>query len=101
MTVKITCKPCGIRMDRLDWLRNKTCENPNCSCPEVKKLRQQTQEVIDKARGEVNVQSVKRNTLPTGYLEEVPQYMADVPDVMVMDIIVPKNNFGHKQKKRG
>ena len=97
MTVKITCKPCGQMMDRLGWMANKTCENPNCNCPEVVKLRKQTQEVIDKARG-VTVQSVKRNTLPTGYDDKLHQYMVDVPDVLVVDVIVPKNNFGHKRK---
>lgn len=100
MTVKITCKPCGVRMDRLDWLRNKTCENPNCNCPEVKKLRQQTQEVIDKAKGSTNVQSVKRASVPTGYESGVPQYMIDIPDVMVIDVIVPKTHFGHKKGKK-
>jgi hypothetical protein len=72
----------------------KTCENPECTCPEVAKLRKQTQEVIDKARGStggaVNVLSTKRNTVPTGYDKDVNQYMVDVPDVMVVDVIVPK-----------
>lgn len=99
MTVKLTCKVCNVTMDRLTWMSNRSCENPNCKCPEVQKLRRQAQEVINKARGPVNIQSVKRNTVPTGYDEAVDQYMVDIPDVMVVDIIVPKNGGGQKRRK--
>lgn len=99
MTVKLTCKECHTTMDRLTWMTTRACENPNCKCPEVVKLRQQTQEIINKAKGPVNVQSIKRNTVPTGYNEDVHQYMVDIPDVMVIDVIVPKNGGGQKRRK--
>lgn len=101
MTVKLTCKECHVTMDRLTWMSNKSCENPNCKCPEVQKLRQTTQDVINKASraAATNVQSIKRNTVPTGYSEDVDQYMVDIPDVMVVDIIVPKNGGGQKRRK--
>lgn len=93
----VFCKKC---QTRVEWLTKRDCENPECTCPEVQKLRKVTQEVIEKAQQTAaqNVQQIRRNTPPTGYLEDVPQYMVDVPDVMVIDVIVPKTNFGHKRK---
>lgn len=100
VTANIMCKLCDKRFERLEWMKNKDCDNPNCRCPEIQKLKQITNQVIDKASrssSAANIQSIKRNTLPTGYEEKVNQYMVDVPDVMVVDIIVPKTN-GKKRK---
>ena len=100
MTVKITCKQCKVSMDRLTYMQMKTCENPNCTCPEVVKVRTQAQQVIEKAKAtSANAQSVKRNTIPTGYDDTVDQYMVDVPDVMVIDVIVPKEGNNRRKRK--
>jgi hypothetical protein len=97
--INITCKKCEKKFSRLEYMTHKTCENPNCTCPEVARLRQQAKDVIEKARLTSNVQAVKRASPPTGYIEDQAQYMVDVPDVMTIDIIVPKTNFGHKRRK--
>lgn len=97
---RLQCRACKVWFARLDWMTNKECDNPNCTCPEVRKLRQTTNEVINKAKesSKTNVVNVKRATLPTGYDEETPQYMVDVPDVMVIDVIVPKQFGGNRRK---
>lgn len=98
--IRIKCKECQIWFSRVDWMTNKVCENPNCGCPEVKKLRQAANDVISKAQetGRTNVINVKRATIsPTGYEETTPQYMIDVPDVMVIDVIVPKQFRGNRK----
>ncbi len=101
----ILCKLCDKRFDRLEWMKNKECDNPNCRCPEVQKLKKVTQQVINKASESSeaavngNVQAMHRGTVPTGYKADTPQYMVDVPDVLVVDIIVPKtHNFNKKRK---
>lgn len=93
----VTCKACKQRFNGDEWMKKTTCDNPNCSCPGVKELTQKTSQVMEKMRSGP-VQNIKRGTLPTGYLAEVKQYMMDVPDVMVVDIIVPKQHFSKKRK---
>lgn len=99
---RVKCRECKVWFPRLDWMTNKECNNPNCSCPEVKKLRNAANDVINKAKESsritTNIINVKRGTIPTGYEEETPQYMVDVPDVMVIDVIVPKQFGGNRRK---
>lgn len=100
MTIKITCKICKTRFDRLDWMTKKDCENPNCRCPEVVKLRQTTNDVINKAKeSSGNQQRITRTTVPTGYDADTKQYMMDVPDVLVVDILVPYRNQNPRKRK--
>ena len=98
--IRIKCRECSRRFERLKWMANKECDNPNCRCPEVKKVRDAANEAITKASdsSRVNIINVKRAAVtPTGYDEGTPQYMCDVPDVMVIDVIVPKQF--HKKRK--
>lgn len=98
---RVKCRECKVWFPRLEWMTNKECDNPNCTCPEVRKLRQATNDVINKAKesSKINIVNVKRATIsPTGYEEETPQYMIDVPDVMVIDVIVPKQFNGNRRK---
>lgn len=100
--IRIRCKECEQWFMRLDWMANKNCDNPNCRCPEVQRVRQAANEVINKASesSKVNIINIKRGPItPTGYTVDVPQYMVDVPDVMVIDMIVPKQHFGKKKGK--
>lgn len=86
---KVLCKECQVWMPRIDWLTNKTCDNPNCKCPEVQKLIQQTQQVINKASGGKVVDiNIHRGAVPHGYNKDAPngQYVIDVPDVKVIYI---------------
>lgn len=83
-----------MQFDRLAYMQMKSCENPECTCPEVAKLRKQAQDVIEKAKGSpINVQAIQRYTVPTGYIANETQIEIDVPDVLIVDIIVPKTNF--------
>src|SRR5579864_2577886 len=47
--IRIKCRECSKHFKRLEWMQNKECENPNCRCPEVQKLRDAANEAIDKA----------------------------------------------------
>lgn len=97
----ITCKECNERFSRLEWMTNRTCTNPNCRCPEVAKAREAMNQVIDKAK-EVTaqyMQQARRETIPTGYNENTDQYMCDVPDVLRVEVIVPKVHFHSKKGK--
>jgi hypothetical protein len=99
--IRIKCRECSKHFKRLEWMQNKECENPNCRCPEVQKLRDAANEAIDKAKdtSRVNIINIKRAAVaPTGYDAETKQYMVDVPDVMVIDMIVPKQ-FNRKKGK--
>lgn len=98
--IRIKCRECSKHFKRLEWMQNKECENPNCRCPEVQKLRDAANDAINKASdsSRFNVINIKRATIdPTGYDEKVDQYMVDVPDVMVIDMIVPKQ-YNRKRK---
>lgn len=96
---RVKCRECGIWFPRLEWMKNKECDNPNCRCPEVQKLRKAANDVIEKAQTQagINVINTSRATIPTGYVKEEQQNMIDVPDVMVVDIIVPKTHFGRRR----
>jgi hypothetical protein len=83
-------------------MTNKECDNPNCRCPEVKKSMQAANDVIEKASesSKANIINIKRGSItPTGYVADVSQYMIDVPDVMVIDVIVPKQFHGKRKGK--
>ena len=98
--IRLQCKECDVWFPRLAWMKNTNCDNPNCKCPEVKKLRDQANQVINKAMesSRVNVVNINRSFIdPTGYEEQTPQYMVDTPDVMVIDVIVPKQFRGKKK----
>jgi hypothetical protein len=98
---KVQCKECKVWWPRLDWMQNKECDNPNCRCPEVMKLRQLTQDVIEKAQEsskQNHIIAKQSDIFPTGYDETKDQYMIDVPPVMVIDVIVPKQFRGKKGK---
>lgn len=98
--IRIKCRECSKHFKRLEWMQNKECENPNCRCPEVQKLRDAANDAISKASdsSRFNVINIKRSTIdPTGYDEKTAQYMVDVPDVMVIDMIVPKQ-YNRKRK---
>lgn len=99
-TARVKCRECKVWFPRLEWMTNKECNNPNCSCPEVRKLREAANDVINKAKqsSRTNIVNTKRGTVPTGYDEPTPQYMVDVPDVLVIDVIVPKQ-FGSNRRK--
>jgi hypothetical protein len=92
--IRIKCKECQMWFMRVDWMANKNCDNPNCRCPEVNKVRQAANQAIQKASesSKINVVNIKRGpVLPTGYNEKTNQYMRDVADVMTIEMIVPKN----------
>lgn len=84
---QILCKGCDQHMGRLEWMSKKTCDNPNCKCPEVQKLIQQTNAVITKAQqSSYNVISINRGGVPHGYDATVDQVVINVPDVKVITI---------------
>lgn len=100
--IRIKCKECQTWFMRVDWMSNKECDNPNCRCPEVQKLKQAANDVIEKASesSKVNIINIKRGPItPTGYIAENSQYMMDIPDVMVIDMIVPKQFNGKRKGK--
>jgi hypothetical protein len=100
--IRIKCKDCQTWFMRVDWMTNKECDNPNCRCPEVKKSMQAANDVIEKASesSKANIINIKRGSItPTGYVADIPQYMCDVPDVMVIDMIVPKQFHGKRKGK--
>src|ERR1700677_2019734 len=59
--IRIKCKECQMWFMRVDWMANKDCDNPNCRCPEVQKLRQAANDVIEKASesSKVNIINIK------------------------------------------
>jgi len=98
--IRIKCRECDVWFQRLEWMRNKECDNPNCRCPEVAKVRATAIKAIEKAKesSKTNIINIKRNPIsPTGYDAETAQYMCDVPDVMVVDVIVPKS--GNRKRR--
>lgn len=88
MAAKVLCKQCDTQMERLDWLTKKSCDNPNCKCPEVQKLIKATQDVIVKAQGNRTIVNVHRGPIPHGYNAEAPngQYVIPMPDVKLITI---------------
>ena len=82
----IRCKPCDRTMTRLDWMKNKTCDNPNCRCPEVQKVAAQVTKVIDKAKQQAGYSTAKIVTpIPTQY-DGTGQYYMDVEPLVVYEI---------------
>lgn len=85
---RITCKQCKTVMTRLEWMTNKSCEQPDCKCPEVQKLVQATQQVINKAAGRqpAAFSYVHRGAVPHGYKEGPDLYWLACPDVKVITV---------------
>lgn len=89
----IFCKGCNVRFDRLDWLTNKVCENPDCNCPEIRKTMRATQVAIHRASESsrlVNKIVVTETVIPTGWEEEEDQYYIPIPGVQVINITPSK-----------
>jgi hypothetical protein len=98
-SARVHCKACKVWMPRLEWMTKKECDNPNCTCPEVKKMVKRAAEVIDKARGSSrNSIQISTSFVPDNNNEVVDQYFIEVPKVMTM-IITPPNARNVPKKK--
>lgn len=87
----IHCKPCDKHFTRLDWMKNKVCDNPECNCPEIKKSMQAAAAAISKAQQTSrNTIKIVTTSIPTQRDESVQQYYIDVPPVTVIDVTVVK-----------
>jgi hypothetical protein len=85
--VIIRCNQCQERFSRLEWMTNKNCDNPNCSCPEVKKVAAQATQAINNAKSRAGFQMAKIVVpLPTQMKADVEQYYIDVEPMVVYEI---------------
>src|SRR5260370_11596386 len=87
---RVTCKQCKKSFKRITWLENRVCENPNCSCPEVKRSMKAANEAISKAQTSSKSTDIKKyeTPLPDDYdtLLGENQYYVDCPPVQVINI---------------
>lgn len=84
---QITCKVCKKQFKAIDWLSNKQCAEPNCQAPEVQKLVQQAQSVIDKASdGNKVMTTIERGPVPHGFQAGKAQTVLTVPDVKLITV---------------
>lgn len=84
----VRCKQCDKQFTRLEWMTNKTCENPNCNCPEVKKAINEATNVIEKVMRSTQIE-VSENTVPDGWDDTAPdgtQLQVSCPLVQVTDV---------------
>lgn len=90
---KVHCKMCDKDFSRIDWLKNKDCDNPNCSCPEVKRAMRAANDAIKKAQDTSrNEISINEYEIPDNYDEDLGrnQLMVDCLPVMVINITPSK-----------
>lgn len=80
---RITCRECKrVFDDRLEWMTNKVCENPNCRCPEVQRAMNMTTNAIEKAKTKPYIHIVKQSPVKEDIDGKVSQYYIEVPDVI-------------------
>lgn len=91
--VVIKCKQCEKKFSRLEWMTNKNCDNPNCSCPEVKKVAAQANTAIQVAKQKAGFNVTKKIIpIPTQCDSTKDQYFIEVEPLIMYEI--------HKAKKK-
>jgi len=89
---RIHCKHCNKNFQRLEWMKNKVCDNPNCNCPEVKASMKAANDAIEKAMKSTLI-SIHEKETPSDFdpnAGEGEQLMLSCPSVMVINITPQK-----------
>jgi hypothetical protein len=89
---RVRCKRCDKTFDRLDWMTNKVCDNPDCNCPEIQKSMKAANDAINKAKTTSRINTIKivTETIPTERDESKKQYVMDAAPITSITVTPPK-----------